>query len=664
MVWKTDLIVAMVTGSHLYGTARVDSDLDVRGVCFSPREALLGLTDFEQYLPSRQEAVAYSTEMFGRSSGDVIIYALNKFFKLCLDANPNILELLFVPQSQLLATSATWDTIVNERDLFLSTKIIYTFAGYACSQLKRIQRHKRWLDNTPEKPGPQDFGLVDDGKGGTRWTDSNQHDAYQSRLKNWQAYTTWRKNRNPARAVLERRYGFDCHDARTTEFLTEAGWQFYDAIDGNVQLATVNIDTGMVEMQHFTDRFVGIDDRVRYVFENQQTRCHVTAGHKMLVSDIHRSKANRYSTTYDDDTANWHLVPAKDLVAARKSFCHTRGTGEMREIDASIPNYDMQHTLPGFGANIAPDDVLRLMGLYVSDGTIATRKSGNKTLRISQKKDGRVEGFIDQYLPHVPFRKYEHDRGRLIEVTWTLHNPIAAWLIEQCGHGSRHKHLPLWTMNLSNRQSWVLLKAMISGDGTDRNKSYVYYTSSKGMTDSIQAMCVCCGITSQVWGPYKYTSSFTPDVESLMYQVYIRKPGDDRRVMPLVTSRHLQADNSGKTRVVCFSVPNKTLVTRSGGKVAIHGNSKHASHLYRLVLEAEELLTTGHLTLPLGPSVRGKVLAVLRGEVRYEDVVAMGEEAKNRLLALEGASPLPKCPDRKAAEQLLISLQLAWLARR
>ena len=36
---------------------------------------------------------------------------------------------------------------------------------------------------------------------------------YTSRLRDWQSYREWQENRNPARAALEARHGYDCKHA-------------------------------------------------------------------------------------------------------------------------------------------------------------------------------------------------------------------------------------------------------------------------------------------------------------------------------------------------------------------------------------------------------------------------------------------------------------------
>jgi hypothetical protein len=91
-------------------------------------------------------------------------------------------------------------------------------------------------------------------------------------------------------------------------------------------------------------------------------------------------------------------------------------------------------------------------------------------------------------------------------------------------------------------------------------------------------------------------------------------------------------------------------------------DTKYAAHLVRLLDEAEELLLTGHLTLPLKSAYRDHYLHTLNGCYSYEDVVCLGERSKDYLQDLEKVSSLPKYPNRSALENLLIELHLGWIA--
>lgn len=198
--WETNLIYKVVAGSRAYGLDRPESDLDVRGVCIPPRPYLLGLSDFEQW--EQQD-----------DADDTVIYALTKFVRLALACNPNIIELLYTAPRHILYINEYGRRLVEHRDLFLSKQARHTFAGYAISQLRRIERHHRWLENPPDhKPTQEEFGGWPV-EGRYKFRDHEAYRAYRSALKHWNQYQTWRENRNPARAELERKYGYDTKHA-------------------------------------------------------------------------------------------------------------------------------------------------------------------------------------------------------------------------------------------------------------------------------------------------------------------------------------------------------------------------------------------------------------------------------------------------------------------
>lgn len=201
---EQNTIHKIVAGSHLYGTARDDSDIDIRGVCLMPKEAVLGFSNFDQYISNDGE--------------DVTIYGLRKFMKLALGANPNILDILFAPTDKWLVQNADWWFVWIHRKLFLSQRVRNTFSGYAASQLKRLKGHYQWLTNPPNhEPTLEEFGgkLISDSKGGQTKLFPSAHDQwmYDNAAKHWKQYQTWLRERNPARARLEKEYGYDTKHA-------------------------------------------------------------------------------------------------------------------------------------------------------------------------------------------------------------------------------------------------------------------------------------------------------------------------------------------------------------------------------------------------------------------------------------------------------------------
>lgn len=225
---------------------------------------------FFDLLPSKLKDAAE------RNGYDCTVYDLAKFMKLAADANPNILDVLFCVGGEL-RQNVFGQMLRQYRHKFLSKKVLYTFRGYAIAQLKRIQTHRKWiltpverepqradfgLPLLPQMPTSQlttalveirkkmdswavDYGLLDEaGKihaqdciarylaelemsKDDQWRaagkligyDDNLLDLlYRERLYNdahsdWEKYQIWKKTRNPKRAEIERKFGFDCKHA-------------------------------------------------------------------------------------------------------------------------------------------------------------------------------------------------------------------------------------------------------------------------------------------------------------------------------------------------------------------------------------------------------------------------------------------------------------------
>ncbi len=219
--FHTGILVLMLHGSHAYGTSTPDSDFDIRGVCIPPKKYYTGYLHQFEHLERKEP-------------NDLTVYELQKFCKLAADGNPNILELLYIPESKWLYpyVSKTWKKLVENRHLFLSKKCKFTFSGYAISQLKRLKNHYLWLNTEePKKPTREEFGLPEGMKLSVSEEQTlykilgsailpTQHQdillsyvvkekEYRDAHNEWDAYITWKTNRNPKRAELERKYGFD-----------------------------------------------------------------------------------------------------------------------------------------------------------------------------------------------------------------------------------------------------------------------------------------------------------------------------------------------------------------------------------------------------------------------------------------------------------------------
>lgn len=192
------LLFSVRAGSRSHGLGTAESDEDSRGVCVPPPRYLYGLSHFEQW---------------ESDGGDHVVYSLQKFVRLALDGNPNIIEAFYVEDGDRLFTHRLAEPMLAGRDQFLSKKVGVKFGRYAIHQLQKIERHYRWLtQDPPPKPEPWDFGAVA-GENSPKFPDTAAERAFRGAVKHHSAYQEWRRNRNPKRAVLEEQHGYDTKHA-------------------------------------------------------------------------------------------------------------------------------------------------------------------------------------------------------------------------------------------------------------------------------------------------------------------------------------------------------------------------------------------------------------------------------------------------------------------
>ncbi|HHV29505.1 MAG TPA: nucleotidyltransferase [Clostridium sp.] len=129
-----NILILTTAGSIAYGTNVDTSDIDIRGVTLETKQDLMGLSSFEQF----EDRIT-----------DTVIYGLKKFINLCLDSNPNVLEILGTKPEHLLVITKEGQLLRDNVDLFLSKKAIQSFGNYATAQLRRL-KNALARDNYPQ----------------------------------------------------------------------------------------------------------------------------------------------------------------------------------------------------------------------------------------------------------------------------------------------------------------------------------------------------------------------------------------------------------------------------------------------------------------------------------------------------------------------------------
>jgi predicted nucleotidyltransferase len=136
-------VLEATVGSHAWGLADEASDVDHRGVFALPFSWTQGLVAPPEDLVSADGSATY--------------WAAGKAIRQALRADPNTLEMLFLPSAKPLDPIGEW--ILAERDAFVSVEIYGTFGRYALGQLRRLEQGLRlaehratileWLRNEP-----------------------------------------------------------------------------------------------------------------------------------------------------------------------------------------------------------------------------------------------------------------------------------------------------------------------------------------------------------------------------------------------------------------------------------------------------------------------------------------------------------------------------------
>ena len=143
------LVFEVITGSRAYGLDTATSDTDIKGVFVLPKHLYYSL-DY--------------TEQVANETNDIVYYELKRFMELLSKNNPNILEMLAIPDVFILYK----DILMSELKaaLFLSKLCEKTFANYAFTQIKKAYGLEKKILNPVDKERKTilDFCFVYDDK--------------------------------------------------------------------------------------------------------------------------------------------------------------------------------------------------------------------------------------------------------------------------------------------------------------------------------------------------------------------------------------------------------------------------------------------------------------------------------------------------------------------
>lgn len=382
-----------------------------------------------------------------------------------------------------------------------------------------------------------------------------------------------------------------CHDDQT-EVLTADGWKKFADITYSDSLATMNLNTDLLEYQRPSHIHRSWYSGEMYKIKSRDFDMAVTPNHRMIVSQHISVSVGGGKTRRTSNVRPWELQRIDSLT--RGLSIVPMAVKEPTE-DATYPEF---FTLPGVdsrgnGCNghIRGDRLLpmkpwlQFLGWFVSEGhTTSNGKKWHYPVGLSQNEGADADEirYVLRQLPQLKFREYlKRKAGSANDCAGVRYNATAdhynwtapdkglwTWLREHCGTGSHSKRIPQFVFALPAVCKRWMLDAMIKADGRDLPNGFqLYFSVSPGLIDDVQRLAIECGYIAQIRKPNTNGTL----VLSLRRPDMVKR--DSARPMARKLDKSFVSTYGYEGEIFCATVNNGTLITRRNGCVAISGNS-------------------------------------------------------------------------------------------
>lgn len=356
-----------------------------------------------------------------------------------------------------------------------------------------------------------------------------------------------------------------------TDVLTQNGWKNITTITTNDKVACLQNGSQLeyiypVEIQEYDYK-----GKMYEVNSDKVSLC-VTPNHRMYTGNCHRK--------------NFNIRRADEIYGKMRSY--------KNNVAEWIPDDELQtFILPGYEE--LPDLELDLeawclfFGIWIAEGycTICYLKTGgirSRGVGIAAYKQ-RVRDQLEICMDKIPFKWNLHmSRGEL--VIWWANDRRLIYYLKPLSVGAINKRLPDWCFNLDMYHSKKLIEGMVLGDGCYMKGTTTvrYYTSSIGLRDDFQRLCLHAG-----WGCNYYLKS-PAGTKSMCLGKEITTNADywslticKTQVTPLVNKylkqgKQLDSWEDYDGKVYCCTVPTEDgiIFIRRNGKSVWSGNSLSA----------------------------------------------------------------------------------------
>lgn len=145
-----------IMGSQAYGVSEDSSDVDIYGMCIPPKDVVFPhlagyITGFGQQPDKFEQWQEHGIKHPDAKDKqyDFAVFSIVKYFNLCMENNPNMIDSLFTPRRCVLHSTAIGERMREARKSFLHKGSWHRFKGYAYSQMGKIRA--KTAANNPDR---------------------------------------------------------------------------------------------------------------------------------------------------------------------------------------------------------------------------------------------------------------------------------------------------------------------------------------------------------------------------------------------------------------------------------------------------------------------------------------------------------------------------------
>ena len=272
------------------------------------------------------------------------------------------------------------------------------------------------------------------------------------------------------------------------QVLTDKGWVEMIDLDPAVhQVCTLNED-GKLHYEYPAAKFefdhnsVDGTDEPLYHVKNKQVEIVCTMNHKLYVQT---------RPAFQND-GPYELMEARHVAQTVNADGVVTKKGKQVRFQKTMENkYPNIETIRIGDSDYNMDTWLQLVGMFISDGWVDSANN----IHIPVCKERKIE-FISNFLTRLEIHYATHANGNFyISGSKT---PAVCEHFKALSVGAFNKYLPEYVWNLSQRQSRVLLDALLQGDGhtmkyNNEDEFSRYGTISHRLADDISRLALHCG---------------------------------------------------------------------------------------------------------------------------------------------------------------------------